>query len=157
LPGLEVGVDAYYKLVRDLLDDGQFGQAYVLTGFNYDKGFNKGVELIAKYRYGNLRAYANLAWAQQMATPRGMNEFLFDRYEIAYIGSHYIYTDHAQTWTGSAGVSYLWNGTRYSADVIYGSSPKKRLLGPAVRSCARPRRASARTTRSLRRLRIKEG
>jgi hypothetical protein len=53
-----------------------------------------------------------------------MNEFLFDRYEIAYIASHYIYTDHAQTWTGSAAVSYLWNGTRYSADVIYGSGPR---------------------------------
>jgi hypothetical protein len=61
LPGLEVGVDAYYKLARDLLYDGQIGQAYVLTGFNYDKGFNRGVELIAKYHYGNLRAYANLA------------------------------------------------------------------------------------------------
>jgi hypothetical protein len=59
-----------------------------------------------------------------MATPRGMNEFLFDRYEIAYIASHCIYTDHAQTWTGSAAVSYLWNGTRYSADVIYGSGPR---------------------------------
>ena len=35
VPGLEVGIDAYYKLARDLLDDGQFGAAYVLSGFNY--------------------------------------------------------------------------------------------------------------------------
>jgi len=55
--------DAYYKKVTNPIDDGQFGQAYVLTGFNYDKAFNKGVELTAKYKYGNLRAYANLAWA----------------------------------------------------------------------------------------------
>ena len=41
--------------------------------------------------------------------------------ELAYIANHYIYTDHAQTWTGSAGVSYLWNGTRFSTDMIYGS------------------------------------
>jgi outer membrane receptor protein involved in Fe transport len=121
LPGLEVGVDAYYKIARDLLDDGQFGQAYVLTGFNYDQGFNKGIELTAKYKYGNLSTYANLAWALQMATKVVSNQFLFDPDELAYIATHYIYTDHAQTWTGSAGVSYLWNGTRFSTDVIYGS------------------------------------
>src|ERR1700730_5199480 len=31
IPGLEVGVDGYYKIARDLLDDGQFGAAYVLS------------------------------------------------------------------------------------------------------------------------------
>jgi len=121
IPGLEVGADVYYKLARDLLDDGQFGQAYVLTGFNYDRAFNEGVELTAKYKVGNLRAYANLAWAKQMGTDRVSNQFLFDPVELAYTASHYIYTDHAQTWTGSAGVSYLWNGTRFSTDMIYGS------------------------------------
>ena len=75
----------------------------------------------AKYQYGNVKAYANLAWAQQMATKVVSNQFLFDPDELAYIATHYIYTDHAQTWTGSAGVSYLWNGTRFSTDLIYGS------------------------------------
>src|SRR5438270_12134851 len=28
IPGLELGVDGYYKEARDLLDDGQFGAAY---------------------------------------------------------------------------------------------------------------------------------
>ena len=121
LPGLEVGVDAYYKIARDLLDDGQFGQAYVLDGFNYDRGVNKGVELKAKYKQGNLQAYANLAWAQQRATSVVSNQFLFDPDELAYIATHYVYTDHAQTWTGSGGISYLWNETRFSTDVIYGS------------------------------------
>jgi outer membrane receptor protein involved in Fe transport len=121
MPGLEVGVDAYYKIARDLLDDGQFGQAYVLDGFNYEKAFNKGVELSAKYQSANLKAYGNLAWGQQMATNRVSDQFLFDPTELAYTATHYIYTDHAQTWTGSAGASYLWNGTRFSTDMIYGS------------------------------------
>jgi outer membrane receptor protein involved in Fe transport len=120
-PGLEVGADVYYKIARDLLDDGQFGQAYVLTGFNYDRAVNKGIELKAKYQVANFRAYANLAWAQQLATNVVSNQFLFAPDELAYIANHYIYTDHAQTWTGSAGVSYLWNGTRFSTDMIYGS------------------------------------
>ena len=46
---------------------------------------------------------------------------LFGPDELAYIASHYIYTDHAQTLTASAGASYLWNGTRFSASMIYGS------------------------------------
>jgi outer membrane receptor protein involved in Fe transport len=121
MPGLEVGVDAYYKIARDLLDDGLFGQAYVLDGFNYDKAFNKGVELSAKYQSANFKAYGNLAWGQQMATNRVSDQFLFDPVELAYTATHYIYTDHAQTWTGSAGASYLWNGTRFSTDMIYGS------------------------------------
>jgi len=121
LPGLEVGVDAYYKLARDLLDDGQFGQAYVLTGFNYDRAYNKGVELKVKYQVSNFRAYANLAWAVQKGTDIVSNQYLFDPAELAYIANHYVFTDHAQTWTGSAGMSYLWNRTRFSADLIYGS------------------------------------
>ena len=50
LPGLTFGIDAYYKKARDLLDDGQFGAAYVLDGFNYDRGENEGVELKALYQ-----------------------------------------------------------------------------------------------------------
>ncbi|MBR0757265.1 TonB-dependent receptor [Bradyrhizobium jicamae] len=121
IPGLDVGIDAYYKTARDLLDDGQFGAAYVLTGFNYERGENVGVELKAKYTNGNFQAYGNLAWAQQIATNVVSNQYLFDPDELAYIASHYVYTDHAQTWTASAGASYLWNGTRFSASMIYGS------------------------------------
>src|SRR6202022_1421229 len=68
IPGLEVGIDAYYKIARDLLDDGQFGAAYVLSGFNYDRANNAGVELKASYTNGNLRMYGNLAWARQLGT-----------------------------------------------------------------------------------------
>jgi outer membrane receptor protein involved in Fe transport len=121
VPGLEVGVDGYYKIARDLLDDGQFGAAYVLNGFNYERGLNMGVELKSTYTNGNLRAYANVAWAKQIATNIVSNQYLFGQDEIDYIATHYIYTDHAQVLTASAGASYLWNGTRFSASMIYGS------------------------------------
>ncbi len=121
MPGLDVGVDVYYKNARDLLDDGQFGAAYVLTAFNYDKAENIGVELKANYVNGNFRAYGNIAIARQLATNIVSNQFLFGADELAFIGSSYIYTDHAQLVSGSAGASYLWNGTRFSADMIFGS------------------------------------
>jgi outer membrane receptor protein involved in Fe transport len=121
VPGLLIGVDAYYKIARDLLDDGQFGQAYVLDGFNYAKGINKGIEFKAKYENGGFQAYGNLAWAVQKGTEIVSNQFLFDPDELAYIATHWVFTDHCQILTGSAGISYLWQGTRVSADMIYGS------------------------------------
>jgi outer membrane receptor protein involved in Fe transport len=121
VPGLEVGVDGYYKTARDLLDDGQFGAAYVLNGFNYERGENIGIELKSTYTNGNFRAYGNLAWAKQIATNIVSNQFLFGQDELNFIANNYVYTDHAQTLTGSAGASYLWMGTRFSASMIYGS------------------------------------
>ncbi|MGY2046862.1 TonB-dependent receptor [Methylobacterium sp. JK268] len=120
-PELELGVDAYYKIARDLLDDGQFGQAYVLTAFNYARAHNEGVEIKARYVNGNFTAYGNLAIGQQRGTQIVSNQFLFDPDKLAYIATHSIYTDHAQLITASAGASYLYEGTRLSADMIYGS------------------------------------
>jgi outer membrane receptor protein involved in Fe transport len=121
-PGLTAGVDAYYKTATDLLDDGQFGAANVLTAFNYAKGWNEGVEVKVRYDRDNLSLYGNLAWGHQYATQPNSNQFLWsDPTEYAYATTHYIPTDHSQTWTGSAGVSYLLYGARFSADMIFGS------------------------------------
>jgi len=132
---LELGVDAYYKIARDLLDDGQFGAALVLSGFNYDKAYNEGVELSTKYRNGNFRAYGNVAWGIQKGTNIVSNEFLIDNTtpladlggltRFQYIQTHYIFTDHTQIWTGSAGASYLWWGTQFTADMIFGSGLRR--------------------------------
>jgi outer membrane receptor protein involved in Fe transport len=121
IPGLEVGVDAYYKIATDLLDDGQFGQALVLSGFNYAKAYNAGLETKVAYQMGDLRAYANLAWARQRATEIVSNQYLFGQDELDYIAHNYINTDHEQLLSGSGGLSYLWKGTRFSADLVYGS------------------------------------
>ncbi|HEY6255361.1 MAG TPA: TonB-dependent receptor [Xanthobacteraceae bacterium] len=128
---LELGLDAYYKTARDLLDDGQFGAALVLSGFNYEKADNEGVELSAKYRNGAFQAYANVAWALQKGTNIISNQFLIDNTTLLadlggltrfqYIQTHYIFTDHTQIWTGSAGASYLWWDTLFTADMIFGS------------------------------------
>ena len=120
-PNLQVGLDAYYKIAKDLLDDGQFGAALVLNGFNYEKAVNQGVELSAIYTDGNFRAYGNLAWARQVAKNVVSNQYLFGAADLAYIANNWVNTDHAQQWTGSAGASYLWNDTRFSISGVYGS------------------------------------
>jgi opacity protein-like surface antigen/outer membrane receptor protein involved in Fe transport len=128
---LDLGIDAYYKIARDLIDNGQFGQALVLSAFNYERGVAQGVEFSAKFHSGNFQAYANLAVAQEKATQPVSNQFLFDNAtpladlggltQFQYLSTHWIYTDHNQFVTGSAGLSYKWNGTTFSTDMIYGS------------------------------------
>ena len=143
---LDLGLDAYYKIATDLIDNGNFGQALVLSAFNYAKGVVQGVELSAKYHSGNFQAYANLSVGEEKATDVVSNQYLFDNAtpqpdlggltELQYIDSHWIYTDHTQIVTGSAGVAYKfcgrpsyagedwWDslcGTTVSADMIYGS------------------------------------
>ena len=128
---LDLGIDAYYKIAKDLIDNGQFGQALILSGFNYAKGVSQGLEFSAKYHSGNFQAYANLAVSQEKATQPVSNQYLFDNAtplndlggltEFQYLSSHWIYTDHNQYVTGSAGLAYRWNGTTFSTDMIYGS------------------------------------
>jgi outer membrane receptor protein involved in Fe transport/opacity protein-like surface antigen len=128
---LDLGLDAYYKIARDLIDNGQFGQALVLSAFNYNQGVAQGVEFSAKFHGGNFQAYANLAVGQEKATQPVSNQFLIDNTtpladlggltRFQYLSTHWIYTDHNQYVTGSAGLAYKWNGTTFSTDMIYGS------------------------------------
>jgi len=108
-------------MTRDQINQGQFGAALVLNGFQYERGQNTGIELKAVYTDGNLRMYANLAWARQLGNNVVTNQYLLGSDEFAYTQNNWVYADHSQLWTGSGGVSYLWNGTRFSADLIYGS------------------------------------
>ncbi len=121
LPGLTVGVDAYYKQATDMLDDGQFGQAVVLTQFNYAEGFSEGGEFKLKYTNGNFKAYGNLAVNITEGKDVVSNQYLIDAADYNYLLTHWHYTDDMQLLTGSAGVSYRWSDTLFTASLIYGS------------------------------------
>ena len=121
LPGLTVGLDAYYKNDRNLIDEGQFGAPIILTPFDYAQGRQYGAELSATYRHGPLTAYGN--FAANLAEGRDIvsSQFSFQPDDLAFIGSHFIHLDHDQTYSASAGVSYRIGETRLSADLLYGS------------------------------------
>ena len=104
-PGLKVGLDAYYKIKRNLLDEGQFGVALVMSPFNYATGYAWGVELSASYTHGPIDLYANLARGQEKGRDIVSSQYFFGAGELAYISKNYIYTDHAQRWTASGGGS----------------------------------------------------
>jgi outer membrane receptor protein involved in Fe transport len=120
-PNLDVGFDSYYKIATDMLDDGQFGQAVVLTQFNYARGYSEGAEFKVKYHNGNFKAYANFSYNITEATDVISNQYLFDAATYDYLLNHYHYTDDMQLMTGSAGASYLWDKTLFTANLIYGS------------------------------------
>jgi outer membrane receptor protein involved in Fe transport len=121
LPGLTMGVDAYYKDARDMIDDGQFGAAVVLTQFNYAQGYSEGGEFKLKYTNGNFNAYANFSYNITEAKDVESNQYLIDGLDYQYLLSHWHYTDDMQRMTGSAGASYRWQDTLFTMSLIYGS------------------------------------
>jgi hypothetical protein len=116
-----MGLDAYYKNARDMIDDGQFGQAVVLTQFNWARGYSEGAEFKLKYVNGNFNAYANFSYNVTRAIDAESNQYLIDGVDYNYLLTNWHYTDDMQRMTGSAGASYRWNDTLFTADLIYGS------------------------------------
>jgi outer membrane receptor protein involved in Fe transport len=129
-PGLQVGVDGYYKSARSQLDDGLFGQTLILSAFNYAKGEIYGVEFTANYAHGGFSTYANVAVSRAQGENWNSAQFLFGPSgpgsDLAYVQNHWIALDHDQRVSGSFGASYLWNegdhaSTRVYVDALYGS------------------------------------
>ena len=120
---LQLGIDGYYKRAVQQLDEGQFGTAIIESPFDYRYGEIYGVEGTLTYVNGGFEAYANAAYSEARGRDIDSSQFLFDPDEFAYIQKHYIYLDHDQTSTVSAGVSYLYapSGTRVYGDMLYGS------------------------------------
>jgi outer membrane receptor protein involved in Fe transport len=121
IPGLNLGIDSYYKKATDLIDEGQFGPALIFETFNYAKGRVWGVEFTGSYTHENIYAYENFAYSVAQGTQVESGQFNFDPTELKFINSHYIFLDHDQTFTNSAGVAYNWRKWLFSIDSTYGS------------------------------------
>ncbi len=135
LPGLRVGVDAYYKAARNLIDEGQFGAPIILSAFNYRKGQVDGVELSTSYDRGPVSLYANYAYSRAIGKDIISSQFDFSAADLQYITGRWIHLDHDQRHTASAGAAYaLFEGTshpaRLSADMVFGSGLRADLVTP---------------------------
>jgi outer membrane receptor for ferrienterochelin and colicin len=129
---LTLGIDGYYRQSTHMLDEGQFGAPIILTPFNYRTGHIKGIEFTANYVNGPFTAYGNFAAERAMGRGIESSQFNFSPSDLAFIRSHYIFLDHDQTYTGSAGAAYAFKegwakDTRVSADLIYGSGLRSDL------------------------------
>jgi outer membrane receptor protein involved in Fe transport len=133
---LTFAADAYYKKIRNLIDEGQFGQALILSPFNYDKGYARGLELSATYTDNHWTNYLNFAVQKAQGQDIVSGQALFAPDELAYIANHYIYLDHDQTYTASGGLSYKFGQNQISGDMIYGSGLRRTPDNGAPNSAA---------------------
>jgi outer membrane receptor for ferrienterochelin and colicins len=130
LGALTLGIDSYYQPSKNLIDEGQFGAPIILTPFNYRDGRNAGVEFTGNYVSNGFSGYANLAFQSAKGRDIDSSQFNFSSQELAYIASNYIHLDHEQRVTASAGGSYLWRDTRFSADMLFGTGLRANLALP---------------------------
>ena len=126
VPGLTVGVDAYYKRSRNLIDEGQFGSPIILTAFNFRRGDVVGIEGSTSYDRGPLSLYGNVTYSRAIARRINSAQFNFAQEDLDYIENRFIKQDHDQRWTGSAGAAYTVgaegrNPLRLSGTLLVGS------------------------------------
>ncbi len=135
---LTVTADAYYKNVANLIDEGQFGQALILSPFNYAQGHAKGLELSTIYNDKQWGAFVNLTVQKAQGKNIISGQSLFARDELDYIANHYVYLDHDQTWSLSGGTHYNFGDSQLSADFLYGSGLRRTPDGGTPNSAALP-------------------
>ena len=121
-PKLTLGVDAYYRKVDHLQDEGQFGNALIYSAFNYQQGRIYGVELSASYRAEVFSAYTNVAFGRAYGNTVETGQFHFGPDELDAIASQWVHLDHDQALTASAGLAYHFHDKlTLSGDLLYGS------------------------------------
>lgn len=133
--GLTVGFSGFYKWAENYIDKGQFGAPIFQTAFNYSNAQVRGFELFANYDKGPWSLYANLAWSQVNSINITSSQFNFGQAELDFIANNWIFADHNQSWTGSAGAAYVFNmetdwATRVSADMLYGNGLRQTIVTP---------------------------
>ena len=119
--GWQVNVDGFYKAAKNLIDEGQFGDAVIFTPFNYRHGEVIGSEFSTTYKMGGWSAFANFAWTVDHGQDIDSQQFTIDPDELAYIQTHYIPLDHQSIYTASGGISYQWKNNQVYLDMLYAS------------------------------------
>jgi outer membrane receptor for ferrienterochelin and colicin len=125
---LSMGLDAYYRRVTDLGDEGQFGPALIFAPFNYADGRVGGIEFTGSWRGAAASAYLNVAYGSARARQIVSGQYNFPAEELAAIESRYIALDHDQRWTASSGLTRQWLGFSFSGDALFGSGLRRGFI-----------------------------
>ena len=129
---LTLGLDAYYRQVNYLQDEGQFGAALVYSPFNYARGRVRGIEFSANYDNGPWNGYFNLAQSRAMGKGIISGQYNFDEDELAYVATHWVHLDHDQKLEASGGLSYAIDAdTRVGGDFVFGSGLRRGFANTA--------------------------
>lgn len=118
---LTLGIDAYWRNARGLLDEVRLAGSYRTVPFNFARGRIRGIELSAAYAEDGLSAWANLNIGQARGTQIISNQAYFAPDVLSYVATHDVATSGTQSITASGGVAYRWDGFRLSAAFRLGS------------------------------------
>jgi outer membrane receptor for ferrienterochelin and colicin len=118
---LTLDVDTYYRQVRHLQDEGQFGNALIFSSFNYEQGRVYGLEMTGTYHDGRWTESLNMAVGRAQGKNIETGQFNFSAAELSYISNHWIYLDHDQRYTLSGSMTYHADWANFSADGVFGS------------------------------------
>ncbi len=129
---LTLGVDSFYEQAQHLIDEGQFGAPIILTPVQ--------LPLRPDRRRGVHRQLLGAQLLRLRATPRSRPRMARTssprsstsmQPQLDYITDNYIHLDHEGRVAASGGVSYLWLGTRFSADMLFGTGLRDDLVLPS--------------------------
>jgi outer membrane receptor for ferrienterochelin and colicins len=124
---LTLGIDGFWRTAQNLIDEGQFGAPIILTPFNYRFGQIGGVEFSSNYTANAFSVYANAAVQSAKGKDVESSQFSFTAQQLAYIADNFIHLDHEERVSASGGASYLWFGTRFNLDMIFGTGLREDL------------------------------
>ncbi len=89
---LTLAIDGYFKDIKNLLDEGQFGNAMIYSQYNFQKAKIYGLDISADYKKENFSAYANLAYQKARAHKIGSGQYLLENNEIDFISKNYVFS-----------------------------------------------------------------
>jgi hypothetical protein len=141
LEDLTLGVDAYWRHARNLLDAVPIGSTVLSRPFNYERGKAWGVELTATYSEGPLSIWGNLAVARIEGRTIIAGQAPFTAAQLQWIATHDVATNADQRVTGSLGVAWHSGKLRLSADGVVGSGLPRTIAGAAPNGARMPANA----------------
>jgi hypothetical protein len=102
-----------------------------LDGLTRDSQVSPRLNTVYKFddRKDDLSAYFNAAVAWARAKGISSGQYNFGRDEVDYIDGHWVYMDHDQRLTSSAGVAYTWSKVLFLADAFFGSGMRSTPVG----------------------------
>src|ERR1700684_4322943 len=70
---------------------------------------------------GFFSVYGNVAVQSAKGKDVESSQFSFTAQQLSYITDNFIHLDHEERASASGGASYLWLGTRFNLDMIFGT------------------------------------
>ena len=135
--GVVLQLTGYYKVSTNMHDAHQFGATPMLNWFASERGWQRGIEGSLKARVTDaVTARANVAWGQSKAYGLQSGHFLLHQHELDDIRtSEGIFTDHSQTMTSSAVLTWRpWQRTTITGQMLYGSGLRSASDGARTNS-----------------------